>query len=293
MGDALTKPRLRKRKSEERSPSTGLPQMEPPDRRLEYKLSRKRKKQAKVRSPESEDDKLWTQDSRSTKPPDITKKTFSPSTLLRDPYCTFLKTAREAAVRGIHPKDMNLKLFCDVMTLGELGIENIWEQFQQPGLANVRAQLSAPPIIFQYIYEDDFISLALLHLRNGCGIPLHDHPKMNGFSYLLAGSLKHSSYTMNERTSSYKAGWCSVHCVEQKRSDAMITDSIVDNIHSLKATTNCSILQLLVPGYSKERKCTYYQIVEANAERAWLEPTRAPTTYRTKTFPYLGRSFVD
>jgi len=288
----VTKPRLRKRKSEERSSSTGLPHMEPSDRRLEYKQSRKRKKQAKVRSLESVDEKLWMQDSRSTKPPDITEETLSPSTLLRDPYCTFLKTAREAAVRGVHPKDMNLKLFCDAMTLGGLGIENIWEQFQQPGLAGVRAKSSSAPIIFQYIYEDEYLSLALLHIHNGCGIPLHDHPKMNGFSYLLAGNLKHTSYTMDERTSSYKAGWCSVHSVEQKRSDAMITDNIVDNIHSLNATTNCSILQLLVPGYSKERKCTYYKIVEASAERAWLEPTRAPATYRTKTFPYLGRSFV-
>jgi len=285
MGDTVTKPRLRKRKSEERSSSTGLPQMEPSDRRLEYKQSRKRKKQAKVRSLESVDEKLWIQDSRSTKPQDITEETLSPSTLLRDPYCTFLKTAREAAVRGVHPKDMNLKLFCDAMTLGELAIENIWESSHQPGLS-----LSAP-IIFQYIYEDEFISLALLHIHNGCGIPLHDHPKMNGFSYLLAGNLQHNSYTMDKRTSSYKAGWCSVHSVEQTRSDAMITDNIVDNIHSLSATTNCSILQLLVPGYSKERKCTYYKIVEASSERAWLEPTRAPATYRTKTFPYLGRSF--
>lgn len=284
----MTKPRLRKRKSEERSSSTGLPQMEPSDRRLEYKQSRKRKKQAKSRIPDALDEKLWMQDCRSIKPPDITEETLSPSKLLRDPYSTFLKTAREAARSGVHPKDMNLKLLCDAMTLGGLGIENIWEQFQQPGLAE---KSSTAPIIFQYIFEDDFISLALLHIRHGCGIPLHDHPKMNGFSYLLAGNLKHTSYTMDEQASSYKAGWCSVHSVEQTRSDAMITDSIVDNIHSLSATTNCSILQLLVPGYSKERKCTYYKIVEASSERAWLEPTRAPATYRTKTFPYLGRSF--
>jgi len=292
MGDTVTKPRLRKRKKKDRSASTGVPHMKPSDTRLKYKVPRKRKKQAKVRSPESVDEQFWMQDIRCTKPPDINEEKWSPSTLSPDPYSTFLKTAREAAIRGIHPKDMNLKLFCDAMTLAELGIDNIWEQFQQPGLA---AEASNAPIIFQYIYEDAFLSLALLHVYNGCEIPLHDHPKMDGFSYLLSGKLQHTTYTRDGRTSSpgLLAGWCSVHSVEQKRSDAMITDSIVGNIHSLNATANCSILQLLVPGYSKVRKCTYYKIVETNAERAWLVPTRSPSTYRTATCPYLGRSFFD
>jgi len=291
MGDLIRKTRARKRKPES---DTEL-KLDPSRTQRIKKSPRKRKRSSKVSSlVETQGKQMWIKDNCCTKPSNTDEEKLSPLPPSSNPYCNFLHTALEGACHGLHPRDMNLKPICKCMTLRGLGIEGIWDDFKNREEGSP-VELEEAPIIFQKIYEDALVSVVLFHMYGGAGLPLHDHPGMNGFSYVLSGRVQHTSYTMEGllKPPNKKAGWCTVYDAKETCLDAMITDSVDGNIHTLTALENCSILQLLVPPYNRERKCTYYKIGITSGDRVWLDPIRAPSTYQTRSLPYKGCSFVD
>ncbi|KAK3742991.1 hypothetical protein QZH41_017408 [Actinostola sp. cb2023] len=57
-------------------------------------------------------------------------------------------------------------------------------------------QRNAAPVSHIGIYECPFFSMGIFIIKNGCEIPLHDHPDMYGLCKVLYGKLKIRCYSL-------------------------------------------------------------------------------------------------
>ena len=108
------------------------------------------------------------------------------------------------------------------------------------------------------IYEDELLSLTVFSLSSGKILPLHDHPGMLGFFYLITGEITLTNYNKKSEKN--------YRLTVEKTQNSIVKGPFLsfltpthNNLHTIKALSNCLIFDIFMPSYSWHNPCTYYR----------------------------------
>lgn len=179
------------------------------------------------------------------------------------------------------------------------------------------------PVTYIPVSENRDVSIGIFVIREGQGIPLHDHPHMHGIIKCLKGTLKITSFTKKEdqRGTVPDRIKRSPHFVEKIRygelfqaeqgemthltaeSNSCVLGPHKSNIHRVESVGGpAAFLDILAPPYNidppsyaedkQERDCHYFrELSESNPENPnikWLIMSDPPASFFCDTEPYMG-----
>lgn len=161
---------------------------------------------------------------------------------------------------------------------------------------------------FINIFADQTVSVSIFALREGCSLPIHDHPDMYGFIKCIHGSLSISSYSSiweksSVRNRSVDSGNGTQNlCVGVTREpDVVLSENSSQvavlqpekaNIHSVTAVGGAAaFIDFLSPPYmSGERDCRYFTVESSDHinDIHTMRAIKCPSSYWCATAPYCG-----
>jgi len=178
------------------------------------------------------------------------------------------------------------------------------------------------PVTYIPVSENKDVSMGIFIIREGQGIPLHDHPHMHGIIKCLKGNLKITSFTKKEvqlerlperiRQSQQlinKVRYGELFLAEQgeqidlsPESSSCVLGPHKSNIHRVESVGGpAAFLDILAPPYNidppdyaedrQERDCHYFRILSETSENPnckWLLLSDPPATFYCDTEPYMG-----
>mmetsp|Transcript_21628 Transcript_21628/g.39543 ORF Transcript_21628/g.39543 Transcript_21628/m.39543 type:complete len:221 (-) Transcript_21628:89-751(-) len=136
------------------------------------------------------------------------------------------------------------------------------------------------------VYETETLSLHLFGLTRGCGFPLHDHPKMVGFTVILVGNISYRNLTVT----SYEGFNILSRVIgagELRAPGYLMLTPSHGNIHEIYATENTVLLDIFVPYYNSQRGCTFFREAALAQDYVVLRITRPPDL-RARSLAYRG-----
>eukprot|EP00090_Calanus_glacialis_P020390 TRINITY_DN3137_c0_g1_i1.p1 TRINITY_DN3137_c0_g1~~TRINITY_DN3137_c0_g1_i1.p1 ORF type:complete len:264 (-),score=79.01 TRINITY_DN3137_c0_g1_i1:140-931(-) len=182
---------------------------------------------------------------------------------------------------------------------------------------------SKAPVTYIPVSENKDVSMGIFIIREGQGIPLHDHPHMHGIIKCLKGNLKITSFTKKEdqqvgrlpdrikRSPQLvdKVKYGELFLAEQgeqtnlnPESGSCVLGPHKSNIHRVESVGGpAAFLDILAPPYNidpphfaedkQERDCHYFrELSEANENPncKWLILSEPPASFFCDTEPYMG-----
>eukprot|EP00939_MAST-03C_sp_MAST-3C-sp1_P003001 g3001.t1 len=155
--------------------------------------------------------------------------------------------------------------------------------------SNVRTSLKRfRHVTYMHVYEDPLrtFSIGIFIIPPDVSIPLHDHPGMNVWTRVLAGTLECDTYDwidkkrgrarVNRRNQRVRA---TTEGTEEDRTESgggvMLLSPDCDNLHAFRggASEGCAILDVIAPPYDEAegRVCTYYRPCSARSHSRWTD----------------------
>lgn len=126
------------------------------------------------------------------------------------------------------------------------------------------------------VFSSDQLWIGLFCMGPGLGFPLHDHPSMTAFTYLLHGSIQVVSFDKLENSG---PGLLKAKLAQNETvvAPAMLSLSHgKGNLHEILAIEPTIFLDIFMPFYSRERPCSYYQLVGQLQEDFFLMQCPVP-----------------
>jgi len=182
--------------------------------------------------------------------------------------------------------------------------------------------LSKAPVTYIPVSENKDVSMGIFVIREGQGIPLHDHPHMHGIIKCLKGNLKITSFSKKEdqhdslpdrikRSPNLveKIRYGELFLAEQGEQTHLTPESVScvlgphnSNIHRVESVGGpAAFLDILAPPYNidpppyaedkQERDCHYFrELAEPNENPncKWLIMSEPPASFFCDTEPYMG-----
>lgn len=144
-----------------------------------------------------------------------------------------------------------IKTAVSALTLEDLGIDprNMGQYFPAGAITQVK------------VFSSDELWIGLFCMREGLGFPLHDHPSMTAFTYLLHGRMQIVSF---DRVQTLGPGLLKVRLSQNLSLSAPSVLSLShekDNLHEILALEPSVFLDIFMPFYGRERPCNYYSLV--------------------------------
>lgn len=168
---------------------------------------------------------------------------------------------------------------------------------------------SKAPVSYTELYQNrDSHTMAIFIVKQGCSLPLHDHPGMSGLLKVIHGKVRLSSYTEIEfQPVPQHMAISKQTCLVSKKiktvikhPDMILSDSDEccvlcpneGNIHEIHPLTEfAAFIDILVPPYG-EKGCHYYQeLVDQTPSlnnHKWLIEIGEPDSYYCDVLPYRG-----
>jgi len=182
--------------------------------------------------------------------------------------------------------------------------------------------LPSAPVTYIPVSETKEVSMGIFVIREGQGIPLHDHPHMHGIIKCLKGKLKITSYTKKENQIDHvpdrikrsphlveKIKFGELFLAEQQELTHLTPESYScvlgpqqSNIHRVESVEGpAAFLDILAPPYNidpspyaedkQERDCHYFRELSEpneNPNCKWLLMSEPPASFYCDTEPYMG-----
>lgn len=160
---------------------------------------------------------------------------------------------------------------------------------------------------FVKIFDDNkTVTASIFALREGCSLPVHDHPHMYGFIKCIYGSVNITTYSkiqQKELASSQSshgdspgvlrlsASKVSDVCLTEASQDVAIVKPDTGNIHSISAVNGPgAFIDFLTPPYNNtDRDCHYYHVESESVSDVFtLQEVPCPSWYWCATESYRG-----
>jgi hypothetical protein len=145
----------------------------------------------------------------------------------------------------------SIKAVVQALSLEDLGItpRNLSSYFQPNMITQVK------------LFSSDRLWIGLFCMNPGLGFPLHDHPSMTAFTYLMRGSIQVVSF---DRVQQMFPGLLKGRLAQ----NATVTSPAVlhlshekGNLHEILALEPTIFLDIFMPFYSDSRPCTYFKMM--------------------------------
>lgn len=119
-----------------------------------------------------------------------------------------------------------------------------------------------PNLITQVkLFSSDRLWIGLFCMNAGLGFPLHDHPSMTAFTYLLRGCIQVVSF---DRIQQVFPGLVKGKLAQNATVNAPAVLSLSHdkgNLHEILALEPTIFLDIFMPFYNDARPCTYYRMM--------------------------------
>lgn len=178
------------------------------------------------------------------------------------------------------------------------------------------------PVSYMDIFEDPVMTMAIFIIRDGCRIPLHDHPDMYGFCKVIHGSASLKCYSDPKnfessppedvlrnakrflRHSVKPVVLESDSCVTAEDKCCVITPEF-GTYHEIVAVNGpVAFLDILAPSYDHVtglRTCQYYEEIQEQSSATqyqgkhvkWLAPISQPRDFWCNEENYEGPSVLE
>ncbi|XP_076104835.1 2-aminoethanethiol dioxygenase-like [Mytilus galloprovincialis] len=181
---------------------------------------------------------------------------------------------------------------------------------------------SETPVSYIDIYEDPVMTMAIFIIRDGCKIPLHDHPGMYGFCKVIHGSARMKSFSDPQNfvgnppeniaskirpylRQSIKPVILEEESIFSSDDNCCVVTPNHGTYHELVAVNGpVAFLDILAPSYdhaSGARICQYYEEIKGQNEEIkhlgkpliWFTPISQPSDFWCDPEEYEGPSVVD
>ena len=145
----------------------------------------------------------------------------------------------------------SIKAVVQALSLEDLGItpRNQSSYFQPNMITQVK------------LFSSDRLWIGLFCMNPGLGFPLHDHPSMTAFTYLMRGSIQVVSF---DRVQQMFPGLLKGRLAQNAtvNSPAVLHLSHEKgNLHEILALEPTIFLDIFMPFYSDSRPCTYFRMM--------------------------------
>lgn len=179
------------------------------------------------------------------------------------------------------------------------------------------------PVSYIGIFEDPVMTMAIFVIREGCKIPLHDHPGMYGFCKVIHGTARLQSYSNVKNfdaqppeeishqlkpmfKNALKPVYLENDCAVSSEDDCCVLTPDSGTYHELSAHNGpVAFLDILAPSYDHsttgQRICQYYREIGRKSHQTrhqgkqvkWLLPISSPDEFWCDHTEYEGPSIVD
>lgn len=193
-----------------------------------------------------------------------------------------------------------IKHHLNKITAGDVGFDPL--AYRESELNKKKA-----PVSYIELYQDENShTMAIFVVKEGGGLPLHDHPGMYGLLKVIYGKVRLTSYTetdshplpqhipVQRQGANVKTVIRNPDVIATATSDCCSLSPKEGNFHEICPLTEfAAFLDILVPPYGL-RGCHYFQGIQDPAshlqrsERMWLMETPEPKSYYCDVLPYKG-----
>jgi len=150
-----------------------------------------------------------------------------------------------------------------------------------------------PNVITQVkLFSSDRLWIGLFCMNPGLGFPLHDHPSMSAFTYLLRGSIQVVAF---DRVQQMFPGLLKGRLTQ----NATVTSPAVlhlshekGNLHEILALEPTIFLDIFMPFYNDARPCTYFRMMGQIEDEFYLMRCPNPALPNV-TMRYAGLPFAS
>jgi cysteamine dioxygenase len=144
--------------------------------------------------------------------------------------------------------------------------------------STVQLPLDMDDVTYIDVYEHPQTTSGIFVMKKGSRLPLHDHPGMFVFRYtityrrttnpcsqLLFGSVECKVYHLEEPVGLKPQGTLlTARLVKEAKFDpssgACVVEPLTNNLHDIRALTDCAFIDIIGPPYDAEtRPCTYFK----------------------------------
>lgn len=212
-----------------------------------------------------------------------------------------------------------------------LDLSTSLQSSMSPKNTNDRLSQQEAPVTYIPVSENKDVSIGVFIIKEGQGIPLHDHPHMFGILKCLVGKLKITSMTRKEGSPGIlpdkirkspqmlqKMRYGGLFIAEQasqvyltpEAEGCALVEPKCNNIHRVESVGGpAAFLDILAPPYNidpsgnsfdkQERDCHYFrEVAEApgppgGPPRKWLLMSDPPESFFCDTEPYRGPKFPN
>ncbi|XP_033757520.1 2-aminoethanethiol dioxygenase-like [Pecten maximus] len=188
-------------------------------------------------------------------------------------------------------------------------------------------QGNVAPAVYVHLWEDRVLSMGIFVVRQGCRIPLHNHPDMHGICKVIQGTVRVNSFTpmspvgldipkhisqnakqsllpllRKKEQSQFSPVTTHSSITLTKDDPACVLSPSAGNIHEMVSVDGpVAFIDILAPPYDHttgERVCQYYQenssedgtSNSSNGQVHWFRCVPPPNSFWCDTMDYTGPS---
>jgi hypothetical protein len=154
------------------------------------------------------------------------------------------------------------------------GLTDIYETFKLINWETIERMYpdridAMPGVTYTNILEDkeEFYSGGVFFVSKGYELPLHDHRGMLVFSKTLYGNVMIEAFGTNDADSKGLMEVNRVQHIELKQGETAVLTPSHNNLHKVTGIQNSAFFDVLIPHYTPENECCYYNIIERGSKK--------------------------